>query len=137
MSPSIFYAYSDPKEAASSVENKVNKLSSYDPYITKSAQPVLYKSCICILMQKSSVQKRFVMIFICIPVSPGNSRLIWCFPRNFGLWINKIVPRWMFHVGDNLVIDSDLYLLHVEVIPFIIYKSFILFTRLYLDKQLN
>ncbi|WJX53176.1 hypothetical protein P8452_39204 [Trifolium repens] len=85
MSPSIFYAYSDPKEAASSVENK-----------------------------KSSVQKRFVMIFICIPVSPGNSRLIWCFPRNFGLWINKIVPRWMFHVGDNLVIDSDLYLLHVE-----------------------
>jgi hypothetical protein len=84
-------------------------------------------------MQKSSVQKKFAMIFICIPVSPGNSRIIWCFPRNFGLWINKIVPRWMFHVGDNLVLDSDLNLLHVEVIPFIIHKSFIPFTRLCLE----
>ncbi|KAK2438191.1 protochlorophyllide-dependent translocon component 52, chloroplastic [Trifolium repens] len=85
MPPSIFYAYSDPNEPTSSVETK-----------------------------KSSVQKKFAMIFICIPVSPGNSRIIWCFPRNFGLWINKIVPRWMFHVGDNLVLDSDLNLLHVE-----------------------
>lgn len=59
--------------------------------------------------------KRFGLVFICVPVSPGNSRLIWVFPRNFGIWIDKIVPRWMFHVGQNLVLDSDLYLLHVEV----------------------
>jgi len=77
-------------------------------------------------MQKSSVQKKFALVFICIPVSPGNSRLIWCFPRNFGLWIDKIVPRWLFHVRQNLVLDSDTYLLHVEVISFIIYKSFVL-----------
>lgn len=85
MPPSIFYAYSDPNKLASSDESK-----------------------------KSSVQRKFSLIFICVPVSPGNSRLIWCFPRNFGLWIDKIVPRWMLHVGQNLILDSDLYLLHVE-----------------------
>lgn len=61
-------------------------------------------------------QKRFLLIFICVPVSPGNSRLIWSFPRNFGVWIDQVVPRWMFHVGQNLILDSDLYLLHLEVI---------------------
>ncbi|XP_030511153.2 protochlorophyllide-dependent translocon component 52, chloroplastic [Cannabis sativa] len=64
--------------------------------------------------KESSVQKRMVLVFICIPVSPGKSRLIWTFPRNFGVWIDKIVPRWMFHVGQNLILDSDLHLLHVE-----------------------
>ncbi|XP_045821150.1 protochlorophyllide-dependent translocon component 52, chloroplastic-like isoform X2 [Trifolium pratense] len=64
--------------------------------------------------KKLLFQKKFALILICIPVSPGNSRLIWCFPRNFGQWIDKIVPRWMFHVGQNLILDSDLYLLHVE-----------------------
>ncbi|KAM1340986.1 hypothetical protein ACFX2F_005492 [Malus domestica] len=62
----------------------------------------------------SSAQRRSLLIFICIPVSPGNSRLISTFPRNFGIWIDKIVPRWMFHIGQNLVLDSDIYLLHVE-----------------------
>ncbi|XP_062076553.1 protochlorophyllide-dependent translocon component 52, chloroplastic-like [Humulus lupulus] len=61
-----------------------------------------------------TVQKRMVLVFICAPVSPGKSRLIWTFPRNFAIWIDKIVPRWMFHVGQNLILDSDLYLLHVE-----------------------
>ncbi|CAJ1938545.1 unnamed protein product [Sphenostylis stenocarpa] len=64
--------------------------------------------------QKPSAQKKTSLIFICVPVSPGKSRLIWCFPRNFGLWMDKIVPRWIFHVRQNLVLDSDLYLLHVE-----------------------
>ncbi|EEF35329.1 pheophorbide A oxygenase, putative [Ricinus communis] len=36
------------------------------------------------------------------------NRVIWSFPRNFGLWKNKIVSRWI------LVLDSDLYLLHLE-----------------------
>ncbi|XP_021891099.1 protochlorophyllide-dependent translocon component 52, chloroplastic [Carica papaya] len=59
-------------------------------------------------------KRRISLIFICVPVSPGNSRLIWCFPRNFSVWIEKIVPRWLFHIRSNLVLDSDLYLLHVE-----------------------
>ncbi|KAK1282143.1 hypothetical protein QJS10_CPB22g01238 [Acorus calamus] len=59
-------------------------------------------------------QRRFLLIFICIPVSPGKSRLIWVFPRNFSVWLDRIVPRWMFHLGQNLILDSDLYLLHLE-----------------------
>ncbi|XP_071724546.1 protochlorophyllide-dependent translocon component 52, chloroplastic-like [Rutidosis leptorrhynchoides] len=62
----------------------------------------------------STKQRRLALIFICVPVSPGNSRLIWVFPRNFGLWIDKVVPRWYFHIGQNLILDSDLYLLHLE-----------------------
>ncbi|XXG48478.1 hypothetical protein AAC387_Pa02g2915 [Persea americana] len=64
--------------------------------------------------EANQVQRRALLIFICIPVSPGKSRLIWVFPRNFSLWLDQIVPRWMFHVGQNLILDSDLYLLHVE-----------------------
>ncbi|XP_019057846.1 PREDICTED: protochlorophyllide-dependent translocon component 52, chloroplastic [Tarenaya hassleriana] len=59
-------------------------------------------------------KRRVSLIFICIPVSPGRSRIIWTFPRNFGLIIDKIVPRWVFHIGQNKILDSDLHLLHVE-----------------------
>ncbi|GAB4861533.1 hypothetical protein Ancab_036724 [Ancistrocladus abbreviatus] len=62
----------------------------------------------------SRSKRRVLFVFMCIPVSPGKSRLIWTFPRNFALWVDKIVPRWMSHVRGNLVLDSDLYLLHVE-----------------------
>ncbi|CAH1436535.1 unnamed protein product [Lactuca virosa] len=58
--------------------------------------------------------RQVLLIFICMPVSPGNSRIIFISPRNFGVWIDKIVARWMYHIGQNLIIDSDLYLLHVE-----------------------
>ncbi|KAH7560329.1 hypothetical protein JRO89_XS10G0001200 [Xanthoceras sorbifolium] len=58
---------------------------------------------------------KVLFTFFCVPVSPGNSRLIWCFPNYFGGWIEKFVPKWMFHIGIDLVVqDSDLYLLHVE-----------------------
>ena len=56
-----------------------------------------------------------LLVFICIPVSPGYSRLIWAFPRNFGVWIDRLVPQWMFHLVPNLVIDSDLCLLRASV----------------------
>ncbi|KAL5766953.1 hypothetical protein ACOSP7_017570 [Xanthoceras sorbifolium] len=58
---------------------------------------------------------KVLFTFFCVPVSPGNSRLIWCFPNYFGGWIEKFVPKWMFHIGIDLVVhDSDLYLLHEE-----------------------
>ncbi|KAL9370290.1 hypothetical protein Peur_041489 [Populus x canadensis] len=90
IAPCIFYAYTKP------LENQGNGAAS-------SAGT-----------RKPSAQRKMALIFICIPVSPGNSRLIWVFPRNFGVWIDKVVPRWIFHVGQNLILDSDLYLLHVE-----------------------
>ena len=61
--------------------------------------------------------KKVLLVFLCIPVSPGNSRLIFTSPRNFDVWIDRIVPHWIFHVNQNLIIDSDLSLLHVEVLP--------------------
>ncbi|CAH9136057.1 unnamed protein product [Cuscuta epithymum] len=62
----------------------------------------------------SGKQKQILLVFYCIPVSPGNSRIIFVSPRNFAVWVEKVVPRWVFHVGQNLILDSDLYLLHVE-----------------------
>ncbi|EPS70272.1 hypothetical protein M569_04488, partial [Genlisea aurea] len=55
-----------------------------------------------------------MLIFYCVPVSPGHSRLIFASPRNFAVWMERIFPRWIFHIGQNLILDSDLYLLHVE-----------------------
>ncbi|KAK3026379.1 LOW QUALITY PROTEIN: hypothetical protein RJ639_040468 [Escallonia herrerae] len=68
-------------------------------------------------------ERKILLIFICIPVSPGNSRLIFSFPRNFAVWIDQVVPRWMFHVEMNLILDSDLYLLHVQKACFVPTKS--------------
>ncbi|KAK9114662.1 hypothetical protein Syun_021459 [Stephania yunnanensis] len=59
-------------------------------------------------------RRRKLLVCICIPVSPGKSRLIWYFPTNFGVWIERLIPRWIFHIGQNLILDSDLYLLHLE-----------------------
>ncbi|CAN1355758.1 Protochlorophyllide-dependent translocon component 52, chloroplastic [Linum perenne] len=67
---------------------------------------------LCLLCMQPS--KRMSVIFICTPVSPGNSRLFWAFSRNFSIWTDKVIPRWMFHMETNLILDSDLYLLHVE-----------------------
>ncbi|KAJ0846946.1 putative pheophorbide a oxygenase [Helianthus annuus] len=58
--------------------------------------------------------RRTLLIFICMPVSPGNSRVMMISPRNYNIWMDRLLPRWMFHTVQNLVIDSDLYLLHVE-----------------------
>ncbi|CAL4936568.1 unnamed protein product [Urochloa decumbens] len=57
--------------------------------------------------------KKTVLVFFCVPVAPGRSRVIWAFPnpRNVGVWH---VPRWLYHVGQNLILDSDIFLLHVE-----------------------
>ncbi|XP_021771923.1 protochlorophyllide-dependent translocon component 52, chloroplastic-like [Chenopodium quinoa] len=59
-------------------------------------------------------QRRAILIFLCVPISPGKSRLIWSFPRNFEVWMDQIIPRWVFHLKENLILDSDLYLLHLE-----------------------
>ncbi|XP_061982477.1 protochlorophyllide-dependent translocon component 52, chloroplastic-like [Populus nigra] len=63
--------------------------------------------------KKPSMQRREALIFFCVPVSPGNSRLIWAIPKNYGVWIAK-VPRFIHHSVTNIVLDSDLYLLHLE-----------------------
>ncbi|CAN1139283.1 Protochlorophyllide-dependent translocon component 52, chloroplastic [Linum perenne] len=69
-------------------------------------------------------EKRVLLVFFCIPVGPGKSRLIFAFPRNFAVWADKLIPRWICHVGQNLVLDSDLYLLHLEVTPSMMITNF-------------
>jgi hypothetical protein len=56
-----------------------------------------------------------MLVFFCVPVSPGRRRLIWAFPRNVGVWLDKIIPRWFYHINQNRVLDSDIYLLHLKV----------------------
>ncbi|XBH97849.1 protochlorophyllide-dependent translocon component 52, chloroplastic-like [Triticum dicoccoides] len=65
--------------------------------------------------KKSEKNKPHIMlVFIIVPVAPGRSRVMWAFPRNFGLWLHKITPRWFDHIGVNAILDSDMYLLHIE-----------------------
>nr|CAD1840390.1 unnamed protein product [Ananas comosus var. bracteatus] len=37
-----------------------------------------------------------------------------CTSKEFAVWIELFFRRWMRHVGQNLILDSDHYLLHVE-----------------------
>ncbi|KAK9062562.1 hypothetical protein SSX86_019749 [Deinandra increscens subsp. villosa] len=90
--------------------------------IWKFVSPCLFQGVITIGASPENTQENLaqkpaqkdILIFFCIPVSPGNSRLISAFPRNFRLWIDGFVSRWMHHIMQNLVIDSDFYLLKVE-----------------------
>ncbi|KAL5766957.1 hypothetical protein ACOSP7_017574 [Xanthoceras sorbifolium] len=63
---------------------------------------------------KKLPEQRRMVVFFCVPVSPGNSRLIWVAAKNFGSWIQKIIPQWMLHIRLNLLVDSDLHLIHIE-----------------------
>ncbi|KAJ0083809.1 hypothetical protein Patl1_29997 [Pistacia atlantica] len=99
IAPCVYYAFPEIVTDEGSVPDGRN--GSVSPAENKKEPPV---------------QRRVVLIFICVPVSPGKSRVIWCFPRNFAVWIDRIFPRWIFHLNQNLVLDSDLYFLHLEAL---------------------
>ncbi|MBD1911811.1 MULTISPECIES: Rieske 2Fe-2S domain-containing protein [unclassified Leptolyngbya] len=55
------------------------------------------------------------LVTYCIPVSPGKSRIVAQFPRNFAKRLHDWVPRWWNHVSvRNLVLDGDMVLLHYQ-----------------------
>ena len=59
--------------------------------------------------------KQIGLITYCLPVSPGKSRIVAQFPRNFAQRLNSIVPRWWDHVQNrNAVLDGDMVLLHQQ-----------------------
>lgn len=131
MAPCTYYsAVSPPTSVSSSGNSKVKHsfnslffaiLKYATSYLFVYAFAFYFKSCWFVQEPSSNVpQRKVLLIFYCIPVSPGKSRLIFTFPRNFGVWIDKIIPRWVFHLGQNLVLDSDLYLLHIEVIAWLL-----------------
>lgn len=60
----------------------------------------------------SDSSKQFGFVSYCIPVSPGKSRIIILFARNFATKLFRLQPRWWEHINDrNLVIDGDMVLL--------------------------
>ncbi|GJN22955.1 hypothetical protein PR202_gb10565 [Eleusine coracana subsp. coracana] len=64
--------------------------------------------------QGNKKMPRVLLVFFCVPVAPGKSRVIWAFPRNVGVWLDKVIPRWFYHINQNRILDSDTYLLHFE-----------------------
>uniref|UniRef100_A0A0E0KKF3 Rieske domain-containing protein n=1 Tax=Oryza punctata TaxID=4537 RepID=A0A0E0KKF3_ORYPU len=65
-------------------------------------------------LEKQQQQPQGMLVFLCVPVAPGRSRVIWAFPQSVGAWPDKIIPRWLHHIVTNTILDSDLYLLHIE-----------------------
>ena len=60
-------------------------------------------------------QKQLGLVTYCLPVSPGKSRIVAQFPRNFAKTLHAVVPRWWNHVKTrNLVLDGDMILLHYQ-----------------------
>ncbi|WP_427158405.1 Rieske 2Fe-2S domain-containing protein [Aliinostoc sp. HNIBRCY26] len=56
--------------------------------------------------------KRLGLITYCIPVSPGKSRIVAQFSRNFAKGLYRLIPRWWDHLYNrNPILDGDMVLL--------------------------
>jgi phenylpropionate dioxygenase-like ring-hydroxylating dioxygenase large terminal subunit len=59
--------------------------------------------------------KKAGLITYCIPVTPGKSRIVAQFSRNFAQKLHKVIPRWWDHITNrHLVLDGDMILLHQQ-----------------------
>ncbi|MBH8552728.1 Rieske 2Fe-2S domain-containing protein [Nostocaceae cyanobacterium CENA357] len=59
--------------------------------------------------------KQLGLVTYCIPVSPGKSRIVAHFTRNFAKTLHHLTPRWWDHISDrNLVLDGDMVLLQQQ-----------------------
>lgn len=62
-----------------------------------------------------SDSKQLGLITYCLPVSPGKSRIVAQFSRNFATKFHSLVPRWWDHLQNrNLILDGDMVLLHQQ-----------------------
>ncbi|MEH1997155.1 aromatic ring-hydroxylating dioxygenase subunit alpha [Nostoc sp.] len=60
-------------------------------------------------------EKQVGLVTYCIPVSPGKSRIVAQFPRNFAKTLHRLRPRWWDHISErNQVIDGDMVLLQQQ-----------------------
>ncbi|MBE9048881.1 Rieske 2Fe-2S domain-containing protein [Nostocales cyanobacterium LEGE 11386] len=63
----------------------------------------------------NSDEKKMGLVTYCIPVSPGKSRIVAQFPRNFAKRFHRLTPRWWTHIQTrNLVLDGDMIVLHQQ-----------------------
>lgn len=59
--------------------------------------------------------KRMGLITYCIPVSPGKSRIVAQFSRNFATTLHHLIPRWWDHITNrNELLDGDMVLLQQQ-----------------------
>lgn len=59
--------------------------------------------------------KQVGLVTYCVPVSPGKSRIVAQFPRNFAKTLHRLTPRWWEHISvRNQVLDGDMILLQQQ-----------------------
>jgi hypothetical protein len=59
--------------------------------------------------------KQVGLVTYCVPVSPGKSRIVAQFPRNFAKSLHRLTPRWWDHISvRNQVLDGDMILLQQQ-----------------------
>ena len=59
--------------------------------------------------------KQLGLVTYCVPVSPGKSRIVAQFPRNFAKTLHRLIPRWWNHISErNEVLDGDMILLQQQ-----------------------
>lgn len=59
--------------------------------------------------------KKLGLLVYAIPVSPGKSRIVAQFSRNFAKTLHRFIPRWWNHIHErNLVLDGDMMLLNQQ-----------------------
>jgi phenylpropionate dioxygenase-like ring-hydroxylating dioxygenase large terminal subunit len=59
--------------------------------------------------------KQIGLVTYCIPTTPGKSRIVAQFPRNFAKTYLRLVPRWWEHISiRNAVLDGDMVLLRQQ-----------------------
>lgn len=59
--------------------------------------------------------KQVGLITYCLPISPGKSRIVALFSRNFAKQLQQFTPRWWEHVSiRNRVLDGDMILLQQQ-----------------------
>ena len=62
-----------------------------------------------------SQEKQVGLITYCIPTTPGRSRIVAQFSRNFAQSLNRFIPRWWDHIQNrNLILDGDMILLNQQ-----------------------
>jgi hypothetical protein len=59
-----------------------------------------------------------MLVFYCVPILPGKTRILARFPRNFLRFAN--LPRWIAHLNSIVFTDGDNSFLHMQVrVPYL------------------
>ncbi|MDJ0553228.1 MAG: Rieske 2Fe-2S domain-containing protein [Microcoleaceae cyanobacterium MO_207.B10] len=67
------------------------------------------------LVSIANSEKKLGLILYCLPVSPGKSRIVVQYSRNFAKTIHRLIPRWWNHLKIwNLTFDGDMVLLNQQ-----------------------